>query len=104
MLIFFSKISFSIFFPGLKIIEKKIFFCVFDKFSKNMFQANDIDHLPVPFNYRMDESELYNRNLLAARYYEKTEDSGAKLKIWTVNERSKRHYLEGFQFDVRLFF
>lgn len=66
-----------------------------------MGKADDFDRLPGHFSYRSNEYELYNRNLLATRFFESNNDDGfGILKIWTVNERSKRRILECFSVEL----
>ncbi|PIC47258.1 hypothetical protein B9Z55_006672 [Caenorhabditis nigoni] len=67
-----------------------------------MKNADDFHRLPGHFPYRTNEFELYNRNLLATRYfdYNNDEDTVGILKIWTVNERSKRRLLETFSVEI----
>uniref|UniRef100_A0A8R1HX33 Uncharacterized protein n=1 Tax=Caenorhabditis japonica TaxID=281687 RepID=A0A8R1HX33_CAEJA len=60
---------------------------------------DNFDRLPGHFSYKTQEYELYNRNLLATNFGNSAKNGGI-LKIWTVNERSKRHYLEGFQVEI----
>lgn len=64
--------------------------------------ANDFHRLPGHLPFRTNEYELYNRNLLATRYFDKSETASnpSYLKIWTVNERSKRRLLECFSVEI----
>ncbi|EGT55417.1 hypothetical protein CAEBREN_13783 [Caenorhabditis brenneri] len=66
-----------------------------------MRRADDFDRMPGHFSYRSNEYELYNRNLLATRFFESNNDeSCGVLKIWTVNERSKRKFIECFSVEL----
>lgn len=61
--------------------------------------ADDFHRIPGHFSFRTNEYEVYNRNLLATRYFEGSNSDGI-LKVWTVNERSKRRLLEEFTINV----
>ncbi|CAI2329286.1 unnamed protein product [Caenorhabditis sp. 36 PRJEB53466] len=63
----------------------------------------NLNRLPGHFTFLTKEFELYNRNLLTARLLDETRDNGEIgqiLKIWTVNERSKRQWLECFKVQL----
>lgn len=69
--------------------------------SPRIKNSNDFDRLPGHFPFRINEFELYNRNLLATRFFDRISDEvSGTLKIWTVNERSKRRTLECFSVEI----